>query len=408
MIGSYMPRSVRSPARGRRSAARFLFVVPPLTGHVNPAVSVAMELSARGHAVAWSAPRLVRRLLPERSVVYEVDPKVSERLHAALVENPGRDPVADFKTAWEELFVPFARGTLEDVERAVDEFEPDVVVADQHALAGSFAARRRSVAWATLGPTVAIRRAPPQYESWLDAQLAELQLEAGLEPAPRADLSPQLVLAFFTAPLLDTCRGLPAASRLVGPALAHRRALPAEHDAFPWRLLEPRRRVLVSLGSLVSRQPGRFFRVLRDALGGCDLQVIVAAPDGLDAPPANFLVRPSLPILALLEHVDCVVCHGGQNTVNEALAHGLPLVVSPLAFGTGWAVARQVVDAGAGVRVRSARLSAGELRAAVLEVLEDPRYREAARRLRASFEEAGGARAAADELELLAGSRAAA
>ena len=44
---------------------KFLFVVPPLTGHVNPTISVARALEARGHEVAWVAhPGKVRPLLP--------------------------------------------------------------------------------------------------------------------------------------------------------------------------------------------------------------------------------------------------------------------------------------------------------------------------------------------------------
>jgi len=46
------------------SRMRFLFVVPPLTGHVNPTVSVARALAARGHDVAWAAhPGTVRSIL---------------------------------------------------------------------------------------------------------------------------------------------------------------------------------------------------------------------------------------------------------------------------------------------------------------------------------------------------------
>ena len=44
---------------------RFLFVVPPLVGHVNPTVSVGRELAARGHRVAWTGhPEVVEPLLP--------------------------------------------------------------------------------------------------------------------------------------------------------------------------------------------------------------------------------------------------------------------------------------------------------------------------------------------------------
>ena len=52
--------AARSHRRTARRAAglvavmsRFLFVVPPLTGHVNPTASVGGELLARGHEVAW-------------------------------------------------------------------------------------------------------------------------------------------------------------------------------------------------------------------------------------------------------------------------------------------------------------------------------------------------------------------
>jgi len=33
--------------------AKFVFVVPPLTGHVNPTLSIGAELLERGHEVAW-------------------------------------------------------------------------------------------------------------------------------------------------------------------------------------------------------------------------------------------------------------------------------------------------------------------------------------------------------------------
>ena len=45
--------------------SRFLIVVPPLAGHVNPTVAVGRELQRRGHEVAWAGhPELVAPLLP--------------------------------------------------------------------------------------------------------------------------------------------------------------------------------------------------------------------------------------------------------------------------------------------------------------------------------------------------------
>jgi MGT family glycosyltransferase len=117
------------------------------------------------------------------------------------------------------------------------------------------------------------------------------------------------------------------------------------------------------------------------------------------------MVQRYVPQLELLARVDAVVCHGGFNTVSEALAHGLPLVLAPIADDQ-MLNAHSVVSAGAGVRVRYGRVDAAGLRQAVTAILEEPRYREAAGRLARSFESAGGAATAADAIEdLVAGPR---
>mgnify|MGYP000904970767 CR=1 FL=1 len=52
---------------------RFLFVVPPLTGHVNPTLPVAAELVRRGHEVAWTGlPGRTELLLPEGARFFSV------------------------------------------------------------------------------------------------------------------------------------------------------------------------------------------------------------------------------------------------------------------------------------------------------------------------------------------------
>ncbi|WP_309500766.1 glycosyltransferase, partial [Streptomyces shenzhenensis] len=133
-------------------------------------------------------------------------------------------------------------------------------------------------------------------------------------------------------------------------------------------------------------------------------QALVADP-GATLPPAaddkDLLILPSLPQLPLLERVDAVVCHAGHNTVCEALWHGVPLVVAPIRDDQP-VIAGQVVDAGAGVRVRFGRVTASRLGDALDTVLYEPGPRTAAARIRTAFRAAGGAQAAATHLERLA------
>jgi MGT family glycosyltransferase len=127
---------------------------------------------------------------------------------------------------------------------------------------------------------------------------------------------------------------------------------------------------------------------------------VVASPELLSPPPKNFLVQQRIPQLAVLPHVQAVLCHGGHNTVCESLAHGLPLVVMPIRDDQP-VIAEQVVHAGVGLRLRFGRTRPDELRDAVQRVLKEPAFRDAAVGIQKSFQEAGGTRAAADAVEAL-------
>jgi UDP:flavonoid glycosyltransferase YjiC (YdhE family) len=76
-----------------------------------------------------------------------------------------------------------------------------------------------------------------------------------------------------------------------------------------------------------------------------------------------------------------VVFHGGFGTLLAAIEHGLPVVVVP--FGADQHLnAAAVVRLGIGVAIDEESLDARSMREAVRRVLEEPSYRENARRLR--------------------------
>jgi UDP:flavonoid glycosyltransferase YjiC (YdhE family) len=106
-------------------------------------------------------------------------------------------------------------------------------------------------------------------------------------------------------------------------------------------------------------------------------------------------------MLDLMPRLDAVICQAGQSTVNEALAHGVPMVVAPIRLGE-LAVAEQVTRAGAGIAVSFAAATPAQLAAAVTAVLDEPGYRAQARRMAGEFAAAGGAGAAAAHLAALA------
>ncbi|MFF1338571.1 glycosyltransferase [Streptomyces sp. NPDC058290] len=394
---------------------RVLFTVPPLAGHVNPTVALGAELAARGHQVAWTGPAgALARLLPAHARILPAGEEAGGG-YAALHDR-WRDlrGVGALRFLWEEALVPLARAMVPGVTDAVRGFAPDLMVADQQALAGPVVARRLGIPWATSASTSAELTRPfadfPKVGEWVDGQISGFlaaYAADGAAGATGADgtgwdprFSERLVLVFSTPELIGAVDDFPPHHAFVGPAFGARPHPPG----FPWQRLDPeRRRVLVSLGTLNQEAGGRFYGAVLGAAEQLadEVQLVLVAPAALiGAVPENVLLLERVPQLELLPHLDAVVCHGGHNTVCEALAYGLPLVVAPIRDDQP-IVARQVVGAGAGVRVRFGRTRAEELRDALTAVLDDPGPRRAARRIQASFAAAGGAGAAADRLEKL-------
>ncbi|MBD3009963.1 glycosyltransferase [Streptomyces sp. 5-10] len=412
-----MSEPSRDPEASPRTPRRFLFVVPPLVGHVNPTVGVAAELTARGHRVAWAGmPEVVERLTGRGTTVYRcAGPVLGEG-------GAGRPPdvrgPAALKFLWERFLVPLAEAMAPGVAKAIEAFRPDVVIADQQTVAGALVAERLGVRWATSATTSAeftgALDGMPKIDAWLDGLLHEVRGRIG-DPEGTADprFAPDLVLAFTTEELAG--RPARAGDRIhyVGPSIAER---PATTD-FPWEWLDPARpAVLITLGTANTDAGARFLTECLEAVRARAgrLQTVVVDPDDVLARAAratrsrpatpdgnDVLVCRYVPQLPLLRRVNAVVCHAGHNTVCETLWHGVPLVVAPIRDDQP-VVAAQVVDAGAGIRVRFGRARAAAIGEALDAVLHEPRYRAAAERVGASFRAAGGATAAAAHLERLA------
>jgi UDP:flavonoid glycosyltransferase YjiC (YdhE family) len=394
---------------GGAGVSAFLFVVPPLAGHVNPTIGVAAALAARGHRVAWvGQPDVIAPMLAPGATVYPCDGVTVD--DDAVHRPPTMRGPAALKFLWEKFFIPLAERMVPGVHAAVTDFQPDVLVVDQHTIAGALVADALGMPWATASTTSAELTEPlaamPKVLAWVREQLAELQRGLGGAAAGVGDprISPYLVLAFTSDALTGPGPAAVFGDRLafLGPSIAPR---PANVD-FPWSWLDGAApTVLVSLGTVNDDAGGRFLCEAVDAVAARPwLRAVVVDPSGaVTATPGNVLLRPRVPQLELLPRMAAVLCHAGHNTVCEALFHGLPLVVAPIRDDQP-VIAQQAVDAGAAVRVRFGRAGAAHIGAALDEVLTVPTYRAAAQRIGASFRTAGGADTAADLLVAL-GSR---
>jgi UDP:flavonoid glycosyltransferase YjiC (YdhE family) len=142
--------------------------------------------------------------------------------------------------------------------------------------------------------------------------------------------------------------------------------------------------VYVTLGTVF--QTAELFGVVVEALA--DLPISVAMTVGpkfdiesLGALPERVHVAPFIPQALVLAHVDAVVAHGGYGSLMGALRHGRPVVSIPLAAADNHLNAARVEQLGAGISVPEDARSVEAIRAAALEVLNNPTYRQRAQQI---------------------------
>lgn len=380
--------------------ARILFTVLPLTGHLNPALSLAGELAAAGHEVAFAVHReTLGARIPEGIRVYPLD--AGYRVPSLGEQARGLESVRLF---FEDYLLPLTQHALEPLEAAARAFQPDVMAVDHQMVAGALVARKLGLPWVSLVSTSAsIIRLSPLLDAWVAEQYLTLQqayLPAGLT-VERPDFSPHSVIVFSIEALMGAARDrVEAPYAFVGPAS---RAVRPDVD-FPWAWLrDDRPLVLVTMGTVSRDRDHRFFTVMLEALAQLpEVQAVLIAPPALAAQaPKNVLVRDYVPQLQLLDRAAGVICHAGHNTVCEALARGLPLVVAPIRDDQP-IIARQVIEAGAGVFMRYGKVTPATAVAAIGRLLDDAGLAASARSLSRALRDAPGMPGAAGIVAALA------
>jgi MGT family glycosyltransferase len=232
--------------------------------------------------------------------------------------------------------------------------------------------------------------------------LNQARAEQGLQPLE--DWYSQLrgveAVYVMTAPELDfSSQGvLPANVSYVGPAF--------EPFAGEWRSPWPEANhdplVLVSFSTSYMNQSKAVQRVL-DALATLPVRALLTAGPALDTErlriPANTHAVSFLPHRMVLPHAALVITHAGWQTINAALADGVPLLCIPGGRDQPDNAAR-VVLAGAGVRACK-NASQRKLRRMIAAALGDPTLEHGAGVMATALSRSDGALTITQQLERL-------
>jgi MGT family glycosyltransferase len=374
--------------------AHIAMVSIPAPGHVNPSLEVIRELVARAHRVT-----------------YANDPAWAETVRGAGAELVPYESTLPFHRdeSWDgdaiealRLFLDDAIAMLPQLRAAYENDRPDLFLYD---IAGG-PARILGTQWGI--PSVQLS---PTYVAWEGYEDDMRAMTDEWKADPRgADYYRTLLdwLAHNGMPADESWMGRPERGLVlipralqpnadqvgsqftfVGPCLAPR---PEQGE---WtRPADAEKVLLVSLGSAFTDHPD-FYRRCVEAFGDLSGWHVVLQigkyvdPTALGDVPASVEVHSWVPQLAILEQADAFLTHAGMGGASEGLWTGTPMIAAPQAvdqFGN----ADALVAAGVARRVESETVTAGELRAALLELTTSPQVAARAAEIRRELREQGG------------------
>lgn len=303
------------------------------------------------------------------------------------------------KLALEETYLPFARMLMKGLPAIVEDFGPDLIISDCISFAGALCAYKMGIPYVTTTPVpphvMGTAMDMPKIREWQEGLILGLQREFGIGVDYPIIHSGRMNIVFTSREFAGMDKP-PGLLQFVGPVRGRPDDVP-----FDWERLDRSEgpKLFVSLGTLLVDIRKVFFQKVVEAFGGQSITV-VAATDVATLPewPDNFIVQGYVPQSRVLEKMDAVICHGGFNTVNDAILHTLPILITPIAYDH-FHTAELIERAGCGRSIRYKRMRVKDLWPGVNQLLENENYRKAAARMRDSFLRAGGSEKAATSLE---------
>ena len=389
--------------------ARGVFFNVPLHGHVNATLPVVRELVNRGEEISYYLTEAFRPQIE----------RAGGRFHGydSTLEKPGGVGLLPARMAGE------SRHVLPQVLEAVRAERPDYAVYDPMCLWGRMAAQLLGIPAISFRPTVANNGSPtgpyaafmrnraalfPGVFEQAGKELAALMQEYGLPPldSPRM-LNHAEPLNLVCVPRAFQPQGDTFDERFVfvGPSIQPR----VDTGDFPFSHLEGGPALYISLGTVFNNWPD-FYRMCFAAFGGTPWRVVLATGHAVNAAqlgpiPDNFLVRPSVPQLEVLERTSVFVTHGGANSLMEAFHYGVPVVVIPQ-MAEQPLNAQRVAELELGLALEKETVTVELLRQSVERVSSEPAFREKTRTKQQEGRASGGYRRAVEAiLELTRSSR---
>lgn len=403
--------------------ARVLVVMMPAEGHINPSLGLIKELIESGDEVVYCCTEKYRTKIEALGAQF----KAYSFSEATLLNNPNMKPF-EIKHPYQFLYMilkKIIQRFIPDVLNLIEKETYDYLIFDSLiGWGGQILGEKLGIPTICSTSTFVFVEPLGSGSHNLKDDNEEVQ-----ELYNRImEMSKQLAAQFNVAvPSLKDLSGHSGQLKIVytsryfqpmgdklddsfvftGPSIIPRKDAPA----FAYESLRAmyKQAVYISMGTILNRDLD-LYKLCFAAFRDLPVQFILASGKDTDLEPIadlipdNFIIRPYLPQLEVLQHVDAFLTHTGMNSASEALYYHVPLIMLPLTSDQPH-VASRVQELGAGVIVDKNNLTPEVLRTAVLEVLGNDSYREHAGVIGNTLHDAGGYKRAAAAIKDFLGNR---
>ena len=384
--------------------SKIVFFCIPAHGHTNPTLGVVRELIQRGHQVRYYSYESFREKIEATGASFIPCDAYDTQQHLKPEDGARVGKDIAFST---KILVDTTLALDEMVCRDMQELQPDCIVADSMAVWGKAVALKLDIPFVSSTTTFAFN----QYSAKVMKQsISEMFKMIFAMPKVNKDLKRlqdkgypiKNILSILqndndTNTIVYTSREFqPCADTFsekyafVGPSIR-----PAAEEI----VTSGKKLVYISLGT-VNNNILSFYRHCMEAFRDSEYDIIMSVGDLTDQSklgeiPSNFRIASFVDQIAVLQKADVFITHCGMNSVSEALYYKVPLVLFPQTSEQG-GVARRTEQLGAGIYLKNTH--ADQIKEAVDTILSDKKYQQAAAQISRSFQESGGAKAAADAI----------
>lgn len=398
------------------------------TGHLNPLITLSQGLIARGHGVTFFLPpELESRIRLHGIDFFPMDlSEIAPARHRKRPSSRSKPEWAKDMRARLQRIGREIRVYMRVYAAAIRKANVDVLIMGEITLAGPTVAQLLDIPYVVISTSIphnfgwdAPRSLLPQ-RTWreaLQAKIFEVSIfhmkgpvrrildryrsQAGLGPVSGMGTAfPELAhITQWPQCLSKPRQELPDRFFYTGPFVSGDSRSQID---FPWHKLNCQPVVYASLGTTLKADPN-VYHCIAAACVGLDVQLVITLggrrnPEDFAELPGNPLVVENAPQLDLLKRAEIVITHAGPNTALETLLQGKPMLCMPIALDQP-AVADHLQCLGVAEVLSAQQRSIEEIRAALLKLMSEARYREAAREIQAQLQSLEGVTQAAILIE---------